>query len=453
MRRACALLLPTFMTAAAGFASSAAEAQPIRKSVVVSRPADMPRRAADIAADGVARKVLVETVISERMSPALLQLRGDEIRNALEPLDALLGGFSVVNRESLDGNREKLLVEADVDIGAVLLRLVTAKVLTISPEPPSILLVPGPNTSIETVKNLRSRLRATLVDAGLELPAVEQMAPRFAAAPTTSSQGVAAMTRQLTDARVDLLAVVSMRSQQAPSSVGGVVLDSTLAFTVVRPRNNMILAEKTLTTRGAGATRLLAEQAVLDDLGPAMARELGGQLCTAVFAGANLIEPAATLRRPVSVDVFNGRSSLTSALVDFLVDNKLQVKLDSARPSGATEIRNLTRATKSTASRPVPTDRLAVSGDATVESLYRLFGGARFGPGGALSASVIEYGDDYIGVEVTDGRTAPAAPKTPKTPKLTPPPPPSSPSASATVAAAADVAGPRPPLQLHKRIS
>ncbi len=424
--------------------NAAARPQVARQSVVVARPADMPRRAADLAADALARKALIESIINERMSPTLLEWRGAEIRNALEPLDALISHFSVVTRESLDGERERLLVDADVDLGAVLLRLVTAKVLTILPEAPRILLVPGPGTSLEMVKAIRSRLRTTLAAAGLELPAVEEVATRFVAPPATSALGVAAVVRQLAETRADLIAIITVNTQQAPSTVGGVVLDATVHFSVVRPNDNAIVGEQAFSTRGAGATRLLAEQAMLDDVSPAVARALGGQICSAVFAGANLIEPSAVLHRAFTVNVFYRPSgAATTALVGYLVGRNLRVHLgSSALADGTGEFHNRVGDARFGATRPAPADRLVVEGDATVEDLYNLLSNARFGSGNAFSVSVIEYADNYVGVEILDERTPPRVPKV-----VSPPP-----AAAVRAALLASTDGPRPPLQLHKKI-
>jgi hypothetical protein len=405
--------------------ASQAGAQVTRQTIIVDRPPNMPRVAAEIAEDADAKKLFIEATILDRFSPKLLRLRGNEIRAALTPSEDLIPDFKVLSREDQDG-RVKVVAEGDPDLGSVLLRLVNAKVLSFGAEPPRILVASAPGTSAGVAEGLRGRLGSTLGAAGFQLVAG---APR---------------------GRVgnDLVATIRLTSEPAPSPAGGVILDGALQFTVVRPRDNAVLAEQVLKSRASGASRLLAEQAMLDELAPAMARSLGAQLASAVFASTEIVDPTATLSRKLRLDVYFRPSPVaTSSLVNMLRQHQLDVSL--SKDTTQAPVKNRVGDAAFAAKQLHPTERLVVDGAESVSDVYRILSTSQFGRG-PYSASVIEYGDDYIGLEIVDAghKAAPQAAAVAKAPAVEG----AAQLASSSSGSSSAPAGPRPPLQLRKRI-
>jgi hypothetical protein len=404
--------------------SAATFAQVTRKTVTVNWPVELPRRAAEIAIDAQAQRALIETVVDEKLSRELLMYRSTEIQSALQPLEAYATQFAVISRTP-NGTRMNVLCEAEVDLGAILFALVRANVLTFGQDPPRVLLVPGPNTKLEGVKSIRARLRETLGGAGFQLLAIEDVASGFKPASPTQGDGI---NRQVAGARADVIAVVALKGAQVPSPVGGAVLDASLQFTVLRPQDNKILAEQAFSARGSGATLLAAEEAVYEELGPAMARALGAQLAAAVFAGTEVRDPTA-LAHATNIDVYSRPSpAATAALLAFLKQRDVRVSLASG--GGLSSSANRT-----------PVDRLVAEGSPGIADIYGWLTGAKFGPAEGFSAVVVAYGDGFVGVEIL------SAGATPKASEVSAPP-----QKPAEEAAPPTFGGPRPPLLLHRKI-
>ena len=361
--------------------------------------------------DGLAKKALLEAVIAKKLSPVLVEQRADDVRAAFEPIDELLGGFSVVTREDLDGSRVRVTCEADVDLATALLRMVSSKVLSFEQSPPRILLLPTAGTSAATMRAIRTRLGSTLEAAGFVLLAAEATAAATVLKVKVTPTEVAAMTRQVAETRADLIALVDLTVSPAPSPVGGFVLDGTLQYTVVRPRDNAIVAEHVFNARGSGATQMLAEQALLAEIAPQMGRDLAGRLAEAIFADGDVIDGIGALDGSVTVNVFfRPSAAATSALVDLLRSAGTTVSMGSSALAGLeAEVRNRVGDAGFATKKLTPADRLIVSGRTSVEQLYDLFARGRFGSGRDLRVSVIEYGDNYLGVEILAPAEAPRA--------------------------------------------
>jgi hypothetical protein len=181
---------------------------------------------------------------------------------------------------------------------------------------------------------------------------------------------------------------------RAPSAVGGFVLDATIQYTLMRPYDAAIVAERQFTGRGSGISEEMALQRVLNDVAPTVARDLAGRLAEAIFAGGSVVDPDVAPRNAF-VNVFSRPdASSTSALVSLLRAEGLTVSLGAAR------------VTIDGAMIGQPADQLIIEGPVEVERLFDVFAQAKFGPKGVLRASVTEYGDNYVGLSIVD-RTPP----------------------------------------------
>jgi len=429
--------------------ASTASSETLRQVVTVKRP-DLPRRAADAAVAGLAKRAYLEALIGEKMSQTLIDARGDEIRAAFEPVDSVLGGFTVISQQDQPDGTTRVTCEADVDIGQVLVKLVASKVISFSEDAPRILLVPSGAGSDIAVKALRARLGNGLGQAGFTLLAAEATPTASVAKWRSSPEGTAWMQRTVAETRADLVGLIGIVSSAVPSAVGGRVLDVEIQYTVVRPGDNAIVAEQAFSARGSGATALLAEQAVLDDLGPRISADLSGKLASAVFDGGQVIDGSGALSDVITVNIFFRPSSrATSELKGYLEQQGLAVDLgNSSIATIEAEVRNRVGDPGFDSKKVGPADRLIVTGQTTVGRLFDLLNGASLGSE-KLKVSVIEYGDNYLGVEIL----APTAP--PRVPPVSTKPPTSSPSATTPrpLERGDRAASTRPPMVYKKKVA
>ena len=423
-----------FWFAALAASPTLAFAATYRQVVVVDKPAGAPGRAADIAVDGMAQRQLAERFIAERISPVLLDLRGDTVRALLEPAATLLGKFTVISRQEMDATHVRVTCEADVDMAAVILRLVNGKVLTFGDAPPRVLFLAADGTSPAMVQSLRARITGTLGSAGITVLAGEATATgslHVESRPTPDQ--IAILTRTTMETRADLIATISYSSSSISSDVGGFIIDATVQYTLVRPRDNAIVAEQVFTSRGSGASADLAQRTVMDEMGPEIARGMAGRIGEAIFADGTVVDPDARLANSVTVNVFaRPNSAATNALMTVLRERQLSVSLGDSNLVSVQAISNRV-GDASTLNRP-PVDRIIVSGKITVTQLFDLFTTMHFGDKNSLQASVADYGDNYLGIEILDKdqptippvKVRPVEPEVPQnlqTPAPAPPPP------------------------------
>jgi hypothetical protein len=365
-----------------------------RRTVEVDLPANVAPRLARLDAEAAAKKALAAAYVEDRLSRTLIEARGEQVRQALEPLADLVTDFKVLANDDIGSNRARISCEGDIDSAGIVLRLVTARVLTFGQTPPRVLLTPAPGTRADVVQALRARLTDTLGAAGIRLVAAEVSS---AAAPVRGRTDVSQAVDAAVETRADFVALVSYAAAAAPSPVGGAVLDATIQYTVTRVHDSGIVAEQTFSGRGSGASADLATRMILDTLGPKVARGLAGRLAEGIFGGGSVIDPALPARS-LMVNVYaRPDAAATNALVELLRDAGHTVVLGTARVgAGGTATQT-------------PADQLIIESPVTIEELYDTFATAKFGNGKMLRASVFEYGADYIGLEIVD-RTPPKNP-------------------------------------------
>ena len=381
-----------------GVMPAAAHAEVFRSAVVVDRPAGVARRLADLEVDANARKALVEAFIAQRLSETLTRLRGDRVSTSLEPIESFIDDFMVVSKTDVDATHVRVTGEGDIDSAAIVMQLVSHKILSFGSNPPKVLLIPGTGTRTEAMQGIRGRMADTLGKAGITLLAGEATQ---AATPIRGPLNQAGVIAAGIDAGADFVAVIAYSTARAPSAVGGAVLDGTLQYTLIRPHDGVIIGEQVFTGRGSGGSEDLASRMVMDDLAPGVARGLAGRLAEAIFSNGQVIDPdvaAPTIR----INVYARPSAAaTNALVGVLRNEGVQVSLGSG--NAALQVRGPRQ----------PADQLIVDNDATIEELYDIFARAKFGQKNVLRASVFEYGDDHIGLEILDS-TPPTAPPLPR---------------------------------------
>lgn len=370
-----------------------ASAEPFRSAVVVEKPVSQPSTMAmNMAMDADAKRLLAEEYLNRRLSPMLLARRGDDVRVALDPVASLLSGFTVVSRTDVPGNHVRVVCEAEVDAAAVVLRLVENRVLSFGSRGPRVLLAPAAGTSPEMLQQLRARMTEVVGASGITVIAEEATAPAVAAGGGSIDER-AAHTRAAIDAGAHFIALLAVSPARAPSPVGGVVLDTSIRYTLLRTYDSAIVGERVFPSeRTSGVSYEMAVQRVLDKVGPAAARAIAGRVAEALFSNGRVVDTTVQ-EGSVTVNVMLRPSpAATTALLAFLRERGFHATLGTGG--------------QATADR-VPAERIVVNDHASVEELYALFAAGSFGPSNALRASVFEHGADSLGVEVVDGSAQP----------------------------------------------
>jgi len=370
-----------------------ASAEPFRTAVIVDKPASPPSTMAmNMTIDADAKRLLAEEYLNRRFSPVLLARRGDDIRVALDPLAALLSGFKVVSRTDMPGNQVRVVCEADVDAAAVVLRLVENRVLSFERLGPRLLLAPAVGTSPEVLQALRARMTEVVGGSGITVIAEEAAAPGLTAARGPIDER-AAHTRAAVDAGAHFVALLAVSPVRAPSPAGGVVLDTSVRYTLLRAYDSAIVGEHAFPSeRTSGVNYEMAMQRVLDQVGPAAARSIAGRVAEALFSNGRVVDTTVQ-QSDVTINVMlRPNAAATTAFLAFLRERGFHAALGTGR--------------ETTGDR-VPAERITVNDHASVEELYALFAGASFGPSNALHASVFEHGADSLGVEIVDGSAKP----------------------------------------------
>ncbi len=369
-------------------AGVSADAQVFQASVEVEKPPAMASELAyTLAVQPLAQRALLEKYI-EQLSPGLLAKRGEEVHDALEPLDDLLTNFDQMKWTDTDQDRLGVLCRADIDTARVLQRLVERKVLSFRRQAPRLLLVPAPDTSREAFQALRVRMSNTLSLSGITVLAAEVVSAPGMQAGRFGAEDRRALAQAALDARAHFVAAVSVAAARAPAPGGLVVLDGTIQYTLLRMYDAAILDEKVFTARGGGGSPEMAMQHILEEAAPPAASSLAGGLISAILSNGRLLDTIViNVRRTPS-------PAATAAFVSVLRDRGYQAALGQGRESPRGE---------------VPVESLVVEGQATVEELFALLANVKFGPGNKLSASVYEHGISSLGLEILDGSTVPTS--------------------------------------------
>jgi hypothetical protein len=373
---------------AAALSGSTASAEVFRGTVIVEKPvAAGSSLAATRMIEARARRTLVETYIRERLSGVFLGRRSQEVRDALEPLDALLGPLTVASRSDVDEGQVRVICYADIDAAAVVLRLVQSNILSFGSVSPRLLLLPAGRTRPESLRGLRVRLSEGVRSVGVTLLADEALS--IAGASGNGRGGTddrVSMMKAALDSGAHYVALTTVTATRAPS-VAGAVLDATIQYTLLRPYDSAIVAEQTFNGRGSGPSEEAALQVVLTELAPAMAKGLSGRLAESIFRSGRAIDPELPVQ-DVHINVMRRpNASATSALMGLLRERAFPVALASGRVA--------------TGERAIA-DRLTIHGKATVEDVFDLLANTRFGKDDALQTMILEHGADSLSVELVD---------------------------------------------------
>lgn len=370
--------------------SAAAHAEPFRATVVVPKPIGLASTlATNMTIDASARAAMADAYLRERLSPVLVRRRGEAVREALDPLTTLLGGFTVVSRTDVAGDRVRVVCQADVDTADVTLRLVEHGVLSFGRSAPRVLLVPAPGTSVPAFQALRAQMGDTLRGAGVTILEAD---PEAATTADTHAADGARLTRAAIDAGAHFVALLGVTAVRAPSPGSVVILDGSIQFTVRRVYDAAVVDEQAFSTReGAGSTELALGR-VIGALGPAAARALAGSITRALFANGRVVD-ASRRTDVVTLNVTRRTgAAATAALLALLKERGYAAALGT----GA-----------STMDGGVTRERITIGGGATVEEIFLLLAGHTFGPADELSASIFEHGVDSLGLELLDATAQP----------------------------------------------
>jgi hypothetical protein len=371
-----------------------ASAEPFRSAVTVEKPVSQPSTVAlNMTVDAEARRLLAEEYLNRRLSPVLLTRRGDDVRVALDPLASLLSDFKVISRTDVPGNHVRVVCEADVDAAAVVLRLVENRVLSFGSRGPRLLLAPAAGTSPEMLQALRARMTEVVGASGITVIAEEAAAPGVVGGRGSIDER-AAHVRAAVDAGAHFVALLAVSPARAPSPVGGVVLDTSIRYTLLRAYDAAIVGEHVFQSeRTSGVSYEMAVQRVLDKVGPAAARAIAGRVAEVLFSNGRVVDTTVQ-QGDVTVNVMlRPNPAATTAFLAFLRERGFHAALGTGR--------------QTTGDR-VPAERIVVNDHVSVEDLYALFADGSFGPSNALHASVFEHGADSLGVEIVDGSAKPA---------------------------------------------
>jgi hypothetical protein len=377
-----------FFIGLASYATSA-HAEVFRAVVTVDTPAGMPSQlAANRAVDTAAKSGLVEAYLQQRLSPVLLSRRGDEVRTALDPLNELLDGFTVVSRTSASGGT-RVVCEADIDTAGVVRRLVENRVMSFGTTSPRLLMLPAPGTSPELMSSLRLRMTDQLRGLGIEVLAAETLS-HDASTARSAADASRAMAEAAVDAGAHFVAVVRVAGTPAPAPAGLSVLDGSAGFTLLRSHDAAILGERAFTSREGGSSPQQALQRVFDVVGAPLARSLGGEIARAVFSNGHVVDTALQPGRVVISVQSRPSAASTAAFVDFLRGRGFRAALGSG--ALATD-------------GHVAADSVVIDGRSTVEELFMLLATSHFGANDSLTASIFEHGAETLKLEIVDGST------------------------------------------------
>jgi hypothetical protein len=182
---------------------------------------------------------------------------------------------------------------------------------------------------------------------------------------------------------------------------------------------------------------------------------MAGRLSLAIFSNGRIIDPSAPpLSRPLLLNVLARPTPKASAdLVSLLESHGLAVQLgDVRKPAPLPAPDTVVRHPEAVAAPSGPLDQFRITGNISAESLFDVLAEATFGPKQMFRASVVEYGHEYVGVEIVDRTARPRPPlqrprpAPPSTPPSTPLPTQGPPVTAVAVAAQT---APRPALELR----
>ncbi len=397
MSRTPALLV---LTAALVAAAPAARAETFGRPVFVTAPIGAGSSlAAARRVDADARQALVDAYVRDRISPVLLDRRGDDVRAVLESPADVLQGFRVISRTTGSDGRVRVVCEADIDASAIAMRLVQNGVLSFKRQKPRLLLVAAPGTATATFQAVRAQMTETLRGTGIEVLAAENVMPVESVVATVSAIAVGSretLARAALDAGahfVALLAVSAAPAQAGRSAV--VILDGSIRFTLLRMYDAAVLGEAAMSAREGAGSPEMAMGRVVAQIAPPLSRALAGSVAAAVFANGRVIDgsqPPAI----VTINVMRRPSAgATTALIGLLREHGYNPQLGPGRAAGGGS---------------TPADRLTIDGIVSVDELFALLADSSFGPSGVLSAAVLEHGNDTLGIDIVDARQPPPAP-------------------------------------------
>jgi hypothetical protein len=273
------------------------------------------------------------------------------------------------------------------------LRLVENRVLSFGQRAPRLLLIPAPGTAPETLTALRGRMTEILGASGITVVAGEAVAlPGERAVARRPGEDRIAPARAAVEAGAHFVAVTSVSAARAPTPVGGVVLDATIQYTLMRVYDAAIVGERVFTARGSGVSAEMALQRVLAEVAPMAARGLAGKVAESLFSNGRVVDMSLQ-PGTITVNVMSRPNpAATIALLDFLRERGFRAALGPGRQAPLDR---------------VAVERIVIHGRASVEELYTLFAVVSFGSVNPLRASVFEHGADSLGIEILDQAAVP----------------------------------------------
>lgn len=379
--------------------ASASRAETLRKRYTFDfNPAT--RHAGEQRAQALARKSFLRDFLSAKFSKEIVTNLAEDIDIALDPPDEYLLSFDVVSTKE-DGNQLTLTVEGDVDLPGMITALVRNKVLSFGERPAKIMFLPSSRVeSPKAAKALRALLFDKLRQAGLQSVdfegATEILSTQIKGKVTPNSVELRTLQKLVTQYNADYLLYVDTESDNRPASVGGYICDANFIYTVVRPNNNLILAESAISARGSGNTSMLAFDKALDKAAPDLINQAVGQLYQAIYSDSDVIYNTPQLRNTIAVTIYEGKPNQVKKIIEALQADGATVSLGAGTGISS---------------------RMTIDTTFDTLALYNYFNELTITTAaGKFKTPVVGYAENSIDLEITDLSSPPRRPKPPKAP-------------------------------------
>jgi hypothetical protein len=386
--------------------STGARAETFRKSYTFDYNRAT-RKASETRAEGLARKRFLLDFMSTKFSKEIVTNLEEEILTALEPAEDYLLDFERKGTPKLNDDETKItiVVEGNVDLPGMISALVRNKVLSFGEKPPKVMFLPSASfESPKAAKTLRALLFDKLRQSGLQSVAFEgttqTLSTQIKGTIKPNSAEFRVLQKLLTEYNADYLLYVDAEVENRPASVGGFICDSNFIYTVVRPSNNLILAESVISERGSGNTAMVAFDKTLDAAAPDLVNQAIGQLYQAIYADSDVIYETPQQRNSITVTVYDAKSDQVQKIIDALQTSGASVSLGTG--TGVSS-------------------RLKVETTLDTLGLYNFFNEQTYSATGAkFTTPVVGYAENTIDIEVTGISKPPSRPKPAKPPEARP---------------------------------
>lgn len=365
------------------------------------------RRASEQKAERLARAQFVHDFLGAKFSKEIVDNLGEELDIALDPIDSYLLSFQVVSSKD-DGEKIVLTVEGDVDLAGMVTALVSNKVLSFGERPPKILFLAAQTTdSPKATKSLRALMFDKLKQSGLQpvdsQGITEILSTQIKSKVTANSSEMKILQKTMVQYNADYLVYVDIEADNRPASIGGYICDANFTYTIVRPNNNIILAESLITTRGNGNTAMIAFDKALDKALPDISNQSIGQLYRAIYGDSDVVYNTVQQDNSISVSIYEAKPNQVSKIMEALQQTGSKVSLGVGTAN---------------------VSKITVEGTLDTLGLFKFFNQQSLAIGNSkFKIPVVGYTENSIDIEVTNISQTPTRPASTTPPVVKPKPP------------------------------